>query len=86
MVGDLCSCSLEISNQVISFLFLLESSEHHLGARDVLLGVLQVHIQGVLAPGDALVLVGLGVGEASGLTSLAANQSPEVRACVKLKI
>ena len=58
----------------------------HLGAGDVLLGVGEVLVQGVVAPGDALVLVGLSVGEASGLTCLASNQSPEVRACVKLKI
>ena len=55
--------------------------KHHLGARDVLLGVGEVLIQGVVAPGDALVLVGLGVREASGLTCLAANQTPEVRSC-----
>ena len=39
--------------------YLFESSEDHLGAGDVLLGVGEVHVQGVGAPGDSLVLIGL---------------------------
>ena len=57
---------------------LLQPRVDHLGARDVLLRVGQVDVQGVLAPGDALVLVGLGVAEARGLPGLTANQPPEV--------
>ena len=35
-------------------------------------------VQGVVAPGDALVLVGLGVAEAGSLPSFTTNQSPEI--------
>ena len=45
---------------------------------DIFLGVCEVHVQGVLGPDDALVLVGLGVGETSSLSSLSAPDSVEV--------
>ena len=45
---------------------------------DIFLGVGEVHVQSVLAPDDALVLVGLGVGETSSLSSLSAPDSVEV--------
>ena len=45
---------------------------------DVFLGVGEVDIQGVLVPGDALVNISLGVGEASSLTSLSSPGSMEV--------
>jgi len=47
----------------------------HLCAWNVLLWVLQVSEQRICAPGDALVDVGLRVGEAGGLAGLAANQA-----------
>ena len=49
----------EVSDEVTPVLLLLEAGEHHLGAGDVLLGVDEVLLQGVLAPGDTLVHVGL---------------------------
>lgn len=70
---------LEVSDQVVSLGFLLQTSEDHLGARDVLLGVLQVLEQGILVPGDTLADVGSRVREARSLTSLAAEQTVEVR-------
>merc|ERR1719430_964391 len=70
---------LEVGNKIAPVLLLLEASEDHLGAGDVLLGVGEIDVQGVLVPGDALVNVGLGVGEASSLTSLSAPSSVKVR-------
>lgn len=52
-------CNLR--DQVVAVLLLLESTEGHLGARDVLLWVLEVLEQGVGVPGDSLLLVGIGV-------------------------
>merc|ERR1719431_1556293 len=68
--NSLCARLLNVSNQVTAVLLLLQTSEHHLGAGDVLLGVGQVDIKGVLVPGDALVNVSLGVAEASSSSSL----------------
>ena len=45
---------LEVSDQISPVFLLLESSKHHLGARDVLLRVCQVDVKGVCAPCDAL--------------------------------
>jgi len=50
-------------DQIISVLALLETTEGHLGARNVFLWVFQVFIQSVLVPFDALLLVGICVGE-----------------------
>ena len=69
---------IEVSNQVIPVLLLLEASEHHLGAGDVLLGVGEVDIQGVVSPCDGLLNVGLGVGEPGGLSSLSPEQAVKV--------
>merc|ERR1719438_558323 len=69
---------VEVSNQVIPVLLLLEASEHHLGTGDVLLGVGEVDIQGVVSPCDALLNVGLGVGEPGGLCSLPPENTVEV--------
>jgi len=68
---------LEEGDQIITVLGLLEATEGHLGAGNVLLRVLEVlelvllanvrlnnggmSYQGVLVPGDALLLVGVGV-------------------------
>ena len=45
---------------------------------DVFLGVGEIDVQGVLAPGHALVLVGLGVGEPGSLASLSTPDTVEV--------
>ena len=44
---------LDVGDQVGTVLRLLQAGEHHLGARDILLRVLQVLEQGILVPGDA---------------------------------
>jgi hypothetical protein len=42
MAKGLCGLVLEEGDQVVAVLGLLETTEGHLGARDVLLGVLEV--------------------------------------------
>lgn len=66
---------LEEGDEVVTVLGLLETTESHLGTRDVLLGVLEVLEEGVLVPGDALLLVGVGVGVALDLTGLTAEET-----------
>ena len=68
---------LEEGDEVVAVLGLLETTESHLGARDVLLGVLEVLEERVLVPGDALLLVGIGVRVAIDLTGLAAEEAVE---------
>jgi hypothetical protein len=68
---------LKEGDEVVAVLGLLETTESHLGAGDVLLGVLEVLEEGVLVPGDALLLVGVGVGVALNLTGLAAEKAVE---------
>merc|ERR1719357_2199788 len=68
---------LQIGDQTVPVL-LLQTSEHHLGARDVLLRICQVDIESVCTPCDALVLVGLSVGEVGRLSCLPSEQSVEV--------
>lgn len=53
---------LEVGNEVSTLLLLLDGSSSHLGALDVLLGVLDVVEQSLLAPKDTSITVGLGVG------------------------
>jgi hypothetical protein len=64
----------------VAVLSLLEATEGHLGARNVLLGILEVLEESVLVPVDTLLLVGVGVGEALDLTGLAAEDTVELRA------
>lgn len=68
----------QVSDEIGALGGLLQTGEDHLGAGDVLLRVFQVLEEGVLAPGDSLGLVGIGVGESSGLTGLAAEDSVQV--------
>lgn len=67
-----------------SLLLLLKPSKHHLRPRDVLLGGLQVFKQRVLSPCDALVLVGLGVGESRLLACLPSKEAIQVGASLVL--
>ena len=71
---------LEEGDEVVTVLGLLETTEGHLGAGDVLLGVLEVLEEGVLVPSDALVDVGSRVRVTTGLTSLATEHAVEVGA------
>lgn len=72
--------SLEVRDEIRAVLGLLEAREDHLGARDVLLGVEEVVVEGILAPLDALVLVSGGVGEALGGAGDATEETAEVGA------
>ncbi len=49
----LCRRVLQVGDELVPLLLLLESGEDHLGAGDVLLGVDEVLVQRVRAPGDA---------------------------------
>ena len=65
----LCCGRFDVSDQVTTILLLLETGEHHLGARDVLLGVLQVNVQSLRVPLDPLLNVGRSVSEPGSLKS-----------------
>ena len=71
---------LEEGDEVVAVLGLLEATEGHLGAGDVLLGVLEVVEERVLVPGDALLLVGVGVRVTGDLAGLAAEETVELGA------
>ena len=71
---------LQPSDEVVTVLVLLETSEGHFSARDVLLGVLKVLEEGLLSPSNALVDVGGSVGEPLDLASLATKEPMEVGA------
>lgn len=64
----------------MAILLLLEATKGHLGAGNVLLGVLNVIEQGLVVPGNALVLVGVGEVVAGGGTRLAAKEAVQVGA------
>jgi hypothetical protein len=51
--GFLRRRTLEVGDQLFPLVLLLETREHHLRARNVLLRVLEVLKQGILTPGDA---------------------------------
>ena len=72
---------LDVGYQVAPVLLLLEAGEDHLGAGDVLLGVLEVDVKGVLVPGDALADVGGGVREAGSSSGLSSPHAVQVGAC-----
>lgn len=71
---------VNLRNQVVPVLLLLETTEGHLGAGEVLLGVLEVGEEGLLVPGDAGLLVGVGVAVASDGTGLATEEAVQERA------
>lgn len=68
---------LEVGEQVVNVGLLLETSEGHLVARDVLLGVADVLVKSALVPSDTLLLHGIGVGEAVLATTLATEDTLE---------
>jgi hypothetical protein len=74
------AAAANLRDEVVPVLVLLQATESHLGAGDVLLGVLKVVEQGALVPGDTLLLVGVGVGETLNLARLAAEQTVQSRA------
>ena len=66
--------------EVAGFLLVLDPGEHHFGAGDLGLGILDVVLEGGFIPGDAGILVGLGIGIALRGAGFAAFQPVEFRA------
>lgn len=66
-------------DQVVPILGLLQTSESHLRARDVFLGVFEVLEKRVFAPDHVRLLVRVGVGKALYGASVATEQAVEVR-------
>ena len=63
----------EVGPEVVGLLLVLDAGEHHLGAGDLRLRVLDVFEELILVPGDAGILVGLGIGipfDGAGLTAV----------------
>jgi hypothetical protein len=110
-MARLCGLVLEIGDEVVAVLGLLQATEGHLGAGNVLLGVLEVleldersadtllcnldsmqrgswirTYQSVVAPGDALALVGVGVSVSGDLTGLSAPESVKVGSATYVSI
>ena len=68
-----------LRDQVVPVLGLLETTEGHLGTRDVLLGVLKVLEESVVVPLNTLLLVGIGVSVTLDVTRLSAEKAVESR-------
>src|ERR1039458_5141037 len=66
---------LEIGPETIDFLFILDAGEDHLGARNLGARVLDVVLEGRLAPYDAGDLVGVGIAEAGRAAGMAAVEA-----------
>lgn len=71
---------LNLRVEVLTVLLLLQATKGHLGAGNVLLGVLKVLEQSIVVPGDTLLLVGVGELVAVGGTRLAAKEAVQVGA------
>src|SRR6476469_4452569 len=66
--------------EVAGFLLVLDAGEYHLGTWNLRLGVLDVVLELSLVPGDAGVLVGIGVGITLRRAGVAAVEAVEFRA------
>src|SRR5438132_8846213 len=65
------------SPEVVRLFLVLDADEYHLGAGDLRLGVLDVVEELVLVPGDAGILVGVGIGKIRRGAGLAAVEPVE---------
>src|SRR6516165_4891854 len=61
----------DVGPEILGFLLVLDACEGHLGVGNLCLGVLDVVEELVLVPGDAGVLVGIGIAEAFHRAGLA---------------
>src|SRR5215510_12644722 len=77
---------LEVGPQIADLLLVLDAGEDHLGAGDLGARVADVFLERVLAPGDAGVLVGLGVIVAINAARMAALEAVEHRADLVLGV
>src|SRR5262249_47538413 len=75
----------QVGPEVIDLLLVLDAGEHHFGAGNLGARVLDVLLEGALAPGDAGVLIGLGVVEALGAAGFAAVEPVEFWADLVLR-
>src|SRR5439155_9752212 len=62
----------DIGPEIVGLLLVLDAGEHHLGAGNLALRILDVFEEHILAPGDAGVLVGVRIGIALHSARLAA--------------
>lgn len=74
----LLGCILKESDDVVTVLWLLKTSEGHLSSRNVLLWVFKVIEQSVLIPCDALLYVGFRVAESFRLACFATEKTVKV--------
>src|SRR5215813_1574110 len=77
---------LEVSPKIADLLFVLDAGKHHLGARDFCARVADIFLERRLVPGEAGILVGLGIVVALGGARLAAIDPVELRADLVLGI
>src|SRR5260370_41906226 len=70
--------------EVAGFLLVLDAGEHHLGAWNLRLGVLDVVLELGLVPGDAGILVGVRIGIALRRAGVAARAPRGFRAVLGL--
>ena len=70
---------LEEGGEILDLVFLLDAGERHLGAGDLGLRVLDVLGEHRLVPGDAGILVGVGIAVARDASGVAAEQSVQQR-------
>src|ERR1700736_1175111 len=85
----LAAVGLELAHvgpQVARFLLVLDAREEHLGAGNPGARVLDVFLEGRLAPGDARILVGVAVVVAFGGAGLAAVDAVELRTDLVLRV
>lgn len=68
----------KVGDQISALVGLLQTSEHHFRAWDVLLWILEVFEECILSPGDSLGFVGVSVAESGRLSSLASEESGQV--------
>src|ERR1700676_2993512 len=69
-----------IGPEVVDLFLVLDAGKRHLGAGDLRLGVLDVFLELRLVPGDARILVGVGVGIIRRRAGLAAVEPVQLRA------
>lgn len=69
----------QVGDQVVSVLWLLQTTKGHLGTWNVLLWVFKVVRHGLFGPDDTLLFVGVGVRETFSLTRLSAENTMQVR-------
>src|SRR5262249_22767392 len=70
----------DVSPEGVRLILVLDAGEYHLGAGDFSLGILDVFEEDILVPGDAGILVGVGIGIALDAAGLAAVEAVEHRA------